>query len=277
MKTTNRGHLRAISSMMLKIPGRSDPGDNLPKWTIPASRSNEIFELSTTPGPGTYEPQMHNTRLKPTFPHEKTDYTIQQNDFRDDYMPPSLGADKNMKIGIRPSSKFLPREETPGPGFYEFTSNSLSKQSFTINKRPVRDFSTISPGPGTYSITPTTSQIKLTTLYSMPRNITEFDAQNDNPGPGFYYNEKPKTKTKETLVFGKAIIHLDKTQNPEDAKKYVKKHPELKQIVLEIYDLVKDMPDNPLKVIHDHFASMTPREKFFLPGTKADDYEWLYA
>lgn len=277
-KAKGKSPIRSASSTVLSTKRNLILARKTSDWDRQTDREENIFPILPTPGPGAYEPYKEKQNPVGTFPKEKYSNEIIQEDNYSYYFPPEFGSDKTVKIGSRPPSLFTNKEELPGPGAYTVEKTNLGAIGHKISNRSMPTFETITPGPGAYNHNTFLSETKRSILYTTSRDSDLFKDNTKTPGPGSYEVSKPKTKSKEIICFDGIMIKMSRFADPEDAKRYMKEHPELKETVHLIMEMmIRDKPDEPLRILRDYFGSMTTKT-VDVPFPKIrDELAWLYS
>ena len=148
------------------------------------------------PGPATYKPMYRSQSCFYTFGHKNKLREREKTPGPGNY---NLRKDKDLVIpsylfGRQKREDELVKSKTiiPGPGKYEFTKDHIllhhPKYSFG-NSKKTRNYSSITPGPGTYSCKEYMGKEGPKKTIGIKYNYRQFDGP-DTPGPGHYKESK---------------------------------------------------------------------------------------
>lgn len=260
-------------------------GKGSPKWTIPSSRPQKSPQLQS-PGPGQYEvlsPLIDNKRIysrMSLMSQEKSRPPLTASiGFID--RPSLVNVKSAIVIGKREKIDFVEPKPGPGPGHYSPIS-SLNTKSHIIASRHEIDHSGETPGPGAYDVQNSNSSIKGTSLPNASIDRTQWmkDGIEMTPGPSEYslksneskQHQNKRSKSKKIIVaIDRCIIKLDKTDDADEAKKYLQSNKKLKVLINEIYETVlNSKPKEPLQFLKEYFLP-----EAFIPTPMEEEEDFL--
>ena len=233
------------------------------------------------PGPGAYSPQeIENSRRifhKISNSPEHTRESITSNiDFIDYRMFPTK---RHVSIGGEGHKEFYSYDvDVPGPK-YDPQPVTVNRYHQIASRRPETTIKDDIPGPGHYD--PKLDRLNPIPCTSKSKRVMQFDEENGNPGPGQYdpnfyaqlevkpkwsigkkdRNRKRRRNDPPALPKGKMIgianflIQLEGTMDEKEAYEFIKKHPEIKTIIMDIMkEILDSKPNDPIVFIHDHYC-----------------------
>lgn len=153
-----------------------------------------------------------------------------------------------------------------GPGAYNVKYTLLTKRepSYNIGDSSSRGnwmtASESSVGPGSYNPVVTTKKEPQWSIgkKSRPSGNSRYEFID--------YDEKIKRKAsknvpKDLIAVDQLIIHLEILKDPKGARSYIVNHPQLRNIVHQILELVlAEKPDNPVAFIENYFKDIDDKE-----------------
>ena len=250
-------------------------GLNAPKYTIPnAGRTGE--PLAPGPGPGKYNPDPVDHRLKIKFPQGNDPVIDPVTKGIHPYRHPGIGDRLDIRknrIHERTQEELFDIRDTPGPKYNLPTTMDthshkiLPRESFIVEQKDI---------PPVASYTPQWVAIPHGPAYTVPNNSKRgewiTDGVEETPGPGAYTaqeakprgptfgaksrKQKPAQSEQTLMVIDRIPVNLGKFVNAAKVKKYVHNHPELVQFVHEMFELVlNEKPENPVEFLRQTYGA----------------------
>ncbi|OHS97688.1 hypothetical protein TRFO_36055 [Tritrichomonas foetus] len=268
------------TNMKFVLAGTSTFGKDAPRFTIPSSRRDDTPNFPS-PGPGEYEITDPNNyrKIPPAFSKSRS-ASVKANptaniDFINHRVFPET---KPAYIGVRNNREFYDIIDSPGPNYYSMPSDT-KLQHRILEKPKQRKVEKENLGPGSYDVNIDTL-LKREPAYNFsgPKNRHDWMIQNDGqPGPGQYNpsdtvrtephwtigrKSRPKRNAapppqKDLIAVDQCIIHLETLPNPSAARLYIMTHPELRNVVHELLEIVfESKPENPIELIENYFQEI---------------------
>ena len=255
-------------------------GKDAPHFTIGSSRRDFVPPFPS-PGPGEYNPADVNAyrRIQHVFP--RSQLRDKPSSITANIEMPDLHRFPNIRpfhIGIREKLFYGDIIETPGP--YPVPEPKDDRIKHKIALRPVsRDADkTAHLGPGTYDVKYIEKRHEPGYVFSGPSERDRWMTLNAAvPGPGSYNTSnkemlpnEPKwtigrksrlsrrtrnsipARPKDLLAVGRVIVDLSLIPNAEGSRQYMMTHPQLREIVQEIFDAVFMLkPEDPIEMLEN--------------------------
>ena len=268
-------------------------GKDSPYITIGSSRSDPP-DPDKVPGPGSYNPRDGNSRrLQPEIRSSRKEQNVATLTSNIDYIDSrSFPETRQMRIGEKTNFDVFGIIDTPGPDYVPSSEVDM-RRSHMIASRHIPKPPDVTPGPGAYTPKPLRRPPQ---IVLGPRPRYDWMGGEDTPGPGHYDPKESLDRTigatlsghagrgraHSAMAFGggdllaidQVIVRLSKIGEPEECRRYAAKHPELKEIVRSIFDMVLDRkPQNPLAMIREEYERIKEEYYEVVPkkGISADD------
>ncbi|OHT13015.1 hypothetical protein TRFO_03414 [Tritrichomonas foetus] len=299
-KTSSKSQPRFASTAPLTLGKRkmnllwppSDFGRDARKVRI-SPKYPETKPPPEVPGPGAYNPREHDIKLKQAFPRAIKDLEPEPVTANIGfYNPPTLvsskGAIIHTKINIEPK-----QDDVPGPQYTIPSIFSKTKNAHKIASQSTEMYipKNQAPPPGAY--TPVNPMILKSPAYTVQGNTRKnlwLQNKEDTPSPANYSPQNPEVLGsaprwtignksrkgrsahsmaspghREVLIIDKLTISLSGISDVEKARKYYAKHPEIKEIVLEIIEMMlEEKPKNPLEVLRAHYNGIKNSDEYIM-------------
>lgn len=253
----------------------ADFGRNSPMYTISSSTRTSAAP-SPRPGPGQYNPDVPDHRLKLKFSTSIDPDLDPLTRGIALYRHPGIGdrleTSKN-RIHERVPGELFDVVETPGakydlPSILDTRSHKiLPRESFLVEQKDI-------PPPALYDpkfSAPHAPSYKFSKDTKRDKWIT--DGVEDTPGPGAYVErerapsgttigeksrkkKRPVSVMQNTLIVERIVVNLRAFKDPTEVKKYATAHPELAPLVREMFETVlKEKPDDPVEFLKDVYGA----------------------
>ena len=272
-------------------------GKDGPHITISSSRRDPP-DPDKVPGPGTYDPRDGNPRrLQPEIRSSRKDQNAATLTSNIDYIDRrTFPETRQMKIGEKTNFDVFSVIDSPGPNYVPSSEVDMQR-SHVIASRHIPKPPEVTPGPGAYTPKPL-KRAPMIVLGPKPRY--DWMEGEDTPGPGHYDPREAldrtigaslsghvsgrRSRANSAMAFGggdllaidQIIVRLSKIGEPAETRRYAAKHPELKDIVREIFAMVLDRkPQNPLEMLREEYERIREECYDVVPRNSIEKDEYI--
>lgn len=271
------------TSIKYMLAAGNNFGKDAPKYTIPSSRKEEIITFPL-PGPGEYEITNINEyrKIKYVFPKSRPQTVtvsptanVEFSNYR------SFPEIKEMHIFNKSKFEFYDVIESPGPEYVPKETITQIPHKISVKERDDSDLKNAHIGPGSYTLKyPYMPRDPAFNFYGPKRRDDWIADHRNHPGPGEYNPNivkkrepewtigrksrlsrrnkslNPKMK-KDIIAVDQCIISLDQLVNPVAGRQYIMTHPQLREVVHEMIDVILNVkPDDPVAYLEDYFTEI---------------------
>lgn len=258
-------------------------GKDAPKFTIPSSRRDNTPPIPL-PGPGAYNvpDNLDYRKIKPVFPTSRPQ-TVAVSPTANAEIPDirTFPETKPVTIGTRDKFTYYDVIDTPGPNYAP--SSDLDRKTHRIlsrndNERVIEETKNL--GPGAYNVTNPSLPRPPAFNFAGPKHRDDWMIDKQGiPGPGSYVfnpnslltrepnwsigrksrlNRRDRHSTppqpKDLIAVDQCYVNLALLPNPKAARQYIMVHPEIRQVVHQLLEIVLDeKPEDPIQFLHDIF------------------------